>query len=382
MVEGTGETTARGKDGIGRHVGTESFPRRGAPPSGVRFMADRGPVAVAASRSIELWSIDSLSRVGTIEGPDEDGCGGVWAISPRGQSIVWGGPDKDLRVMNFTGTQIGRLQPSRDAIAYLGEESSGLGRSGGVTEADGTYRDLSRRFTAYRTACSLAFSPEGTRLVAAYGQAYALVWDIPTGRLVWCLGHETLNGPPTGIYRVAWSGDARWIATVDNARTLRVWETDTGREVRAMRLREHPGEGIPDRPASPYSTVMFAGGVGPVAFVPGSGRIAVADGPVVRTWDLDSDHESPPWQGHETSHPIFGPYPDAPRIHDLRFSEDGRRALTVGMDATIRAWDVPSGSAVWAIRPNPCCVDWADLSPDGRLVVWAACPGMRLYSLP
>jgi hypothetical protein len=82
------------------------------------------------------------------------------------------------------------------------------------------------------------------------------------------------------------------------------------------------------------------------------------------------------------NHPIIGEYDRMPRIHDIRFSGDGSRVLTVGVDVTLRVRKVETGEQIWAARPAPCCVDWGDLSPDGRQALWVGCPGMRVFDLP
>ena len=44
-------------------------------------------------------------------------------------------------------------------------------------------------------------------------------------------------------------------------------------------------------------------------------------------------------------------------------------------------WHAATGEELWSAVPDPCCMDWADLSPDGRHVAWTGCPGTRAYSL-
>jgi hypothetical protein len=127
--------------------------------------------------------------------------------------------------------------------------------------------------------------------------------------------------------------------------------------------------------------VSMGGGVGPVGFTTDSSAMLAADGEVVRLWEIATRVEISQWVGHEPWHPILGEYDAAPRIHDVRLSEDGRYALTVGVDATLRVWEVYSGREVWKVTPDPCCVDWAVLSQDGGHVLWAGCPGLRLYGV-
>ena len=136
-----------------------------------------------------------------------------------------------------------------------------------------------------------------------------------------------------------------------------------------------------DRPSDMPAESCFAGGTGAISFTPDSEFVVAGDAEVVRVWSIRTGREGHPWVGHGATHPILGPYDGAPRISTIRFSAHGRRAMTVGVDSAIRVWDVPSGEEVWSSIPDPCCVDWADIAPDGRHVIWAGCPGMRLYAV-
>ena len=146
-----------------------------------------------------------------------------------------------------------------------------------------------------------------------------------------------------------------------------------------MRLDDDPYDRALDRPPDMPVLSRYGGGWGAIAFTPDGERIAAGDGPQVRVWDVDSGSEVPSWIGHGSNHPILGEHTGMPRIASIAFCRDGSRALTVGVDATIRVWNPIFGNQIWADRPAPCCVDHADISPDGGYVFWAACPGSRLY---
>ena len=329
---------------------------------------------------IEVWDPVTAELERTVTIPEGAGRGRVWAPSPNGRWLLWGGQNAGLHVVAFDGSHLMKLELPDDAAAYLGAEPPGLASFGAVHHPDGSYEDLSRRYPAYQTACSVALSPDGTAAVAAHGQAFALVWDLRTGRLRQLLGEER-SGQPVRIYRVAWSPDGKTILTRDDARRIRLWDTASGRELLSLITAENPHEEARDRPADMPSEITSCGGLGAIAFTPDARYVVAGDGEVIRVWEISSGREVARWIGHAALHPIFGAYPGVPRVLDIRFAADGRRALTVGVDATLRVWDVRSGEEVWHATPDPCCVDWGDISPDGRSVVWAGCPGMRLYAV-
>jgi WD40 repeat protein len=70
---------------------------------------------------------------------------------------------------------------------------------------------------------SVAFSPDGRRIVTASADFTAIVWDSATGRqLAPALKHENQ------VRSAAFSPDGRWIVTASADKTARVWEAQSG----------------------------------------------------------------------------------------------------------------------------------------------------------
>ncbi|MEN8376959.1 MAG: WD40 repeat domain-containing protein [Gemmatimonadota bacterium] len=343
-----------------------SFPPKW-PPSGVRFLRD-GVVAVGGGRAIELWDVGRGEQVHAVQPPDLDRAIGVWAPAPGGDAFLIGAGEGALRLVDIDGEELQRLERTAEARAHFGSETPGLGSFTAVHHPDGSYEDRSFFYERYSVASDVAVSPHGDRAVAAYGQRYALVWRLDTGALERLVGQDAPPGSGR-IYRAAWSRNGTMILTGDGSGSLRVWSAQTGREMAAFGLRNEPAGG------------STSGRVGAIGFTPDSRRVVAADGAALRLWEIESRDELAPWSGHGASHPLLGDYAGMPRIQDLRFSGDGRRALTVGVDSTLRVWDVARGEQIWAVRPAPCCIDWGDISSDGSHVAWAGCPGMRVYRL-
>jgi WD40 repeat protein len=310
--------------------------------------------------------------------PKGAGSLGAWAVSPRGDRILWGSTDTGLHLFDLSGRLLRRLTLPKEAERFLTDESPGLGSFVEIIHADGTCEDLSIRYPAYLAACDVTFSPDGTMCAAAHGQVYATLWDLEDGRLRCLLGREEHDRRHARIRSVAWAPDGGTVMTRDDRGVVRLWDVETREEVLRVEGRIGPRPAGVDSPDDmPASTGALAG-LGAIAFTPDSRHVAAGDGEVVRLWRVGTGREAATWVGHGARH--WGlDYP--PRILAIRFSADGERALTIGVDSALRVWDVPSGTELWSVIPPACCVEQADINPEGRRVIWAGCRGMRMYEV-
>lgn len=340
---------------------TLDFHRKALPPQGVRFLPGADTIAVLSIRAIEIWSTSGVlkERV-SLADPLSGTC--VWAIPEGGEWFALCGPGADIRLVDrHSGAEFAQLALPARAEAYLSAESPGLASFVALLHSDGSYEDLGRRFSPYHTCCSLAIAPDASATVAAYGQAYALAWDLRAGTLRTCLGDDSPSRVPPRIYRVAWSPDGRLIATRDNLGRLRIWDVESRKERLCIAVSDAERPAALDRPLDMPGELGLVGGIEPLAFSPDSDVVATGDAVAVNLWSTATGRLKASWHGHEPLHPIMSEYPEAPRLLDIRSSRSGRRALTVGVDTTLRVWDAASGAEIWHVRPAPCCVDWADM---------------------
>ncbi|KAF8657604.1 hypothetical protein AX14_007843, partial [Amanita brunnescens Koide BX004] len=157
---------------------------------------------------------------------------------------------------------------------------------------------------------SIAFSPDGSKIISGSSDKTIRVWDASTGveMLPPLLGHGHW------IYSAAFSPDGSKIISGSVDKTIRVWDAHTGVEMLPP-LRGHDGA------------------IRSVAFSPdGSKIISGSDDKTIRVWDASTSVEMlPPLVGHDDC------------ICSIVLSPDGSKIISGSYDGTIRVWDASTG---------------------------------------
>jgi WD40 repeat protein len=267
------------------------------------------------------------------------------------------------------------------------------------------------------TIFSVAFSPDGTRVVSGCADDTAKVWDATTGAVILTLkGHTagvksarfsadglrivtssydglakiwdalngvellTLKGHGGAVYSASFSPDGTRVLTAAEDRTARVWDATTGAVI--LTLKGH------------------AGGVRSAAFSANGARIVTgSDDTTARVWDAKTGNMLVALRGHqqEVVAAAFSPdgarvvtasYDNTAKVWDSRigaerlnlrghtefvyaasFSPDGSRVLTGSWDTTARLWDVKTGAEILLFKGETHGITSASFSPDGSRVV-------------
>ena len=391
-----------------------------------------------------IWDARTGRLVRTLEGDRA----WIYAVtySPDGRLMATGSGDGTVRVWDAaTGRQRLSLVGHTTPISAL--EFNQNGKQLATSSSDGTTRiwDVSPgggrdalTFAAHGDvpltgAQSVAYSPDGARLVTGGGGVPAAVWDARTGKRILALrsGHDVndtsfspdgrrtvLAGdgpafvvdaatgkvvqkldPPGDPFHpgAAWSPDGAVIGLGGNG-TATLWNSRTGRLLRSfVHSRDLDGSAVVYRVAfSPDGSHFFtAGWDGKVKVwatssgrllqtveahgtvyglaISGDGRRMVTGGSdgTAKVWRLPSGHRLLTLRGHSGA------------IQDVAFSPDGKQVATTGDDTTTRLWDAATGELLLTLRGPTFAVHRVAFSPDGRRLATASGDGnVRIYMLP
>ena len=77
---------------------------------------------------------------------------------------------------------------------------------------------------------SVAFSPDGKRIITGSNDRTSKVWDAETGK-----DTLTLKGHTSTVYSVAFSPDGKKILTGSYDKTAKVWDAETGKETLTLK---------------------------------------------------------------------------------------------------------------------------------------------------
>src|SRR5712671_7129019 len=189
----------------------------------------------------------------------------------------------------------------------------------------------------YYSVKSVAFSPDGFRIVSGSEDKTIRLWDAETGDPI----GKPLDRHSDGVNSVAFSPDGSRIVSGSWDKTIRLWDAETGDAIR--------------KPLEGHSSHVNS-----VAFSPDGSRIVSGSSDkTIRLWDAETDDAiGKPLEGH-SSH-----------VNSVGFSPDGSRIVSGSSDNTIRLWDAETGDAIGRpLEGHSGDVSSVAFSPDGSRIV-------------
>ncbi|MBI1922757.1 T9SS type A sorting domain-containing protein [Candidatus Poribacteria bacterium] len=282
------------------------------------------------------------------------------AFSPDGKWLASGGGGRyEIRIWDVaTSKQIYTLTGHTAQIKDLAFRNNGdlasASEDGTVRLWDVPAQGEIRRFNGHVGAAvtSVAFSPDGKRLVSGSSDRTLKLWEADTGKLL-----KTFEGHKDVVWSVAFSPTREVIASGSEDRTVRLWNALDGSLLQTF-------TGHTER-------------VWSVAFHPSGAQIASGswDG-TVRVWNVEQNAPLPL--------PIQLPIPQKPfatydrEVLSVSFSPDGR-LLAIGLvdkgnDNTLKLWEVATARELRSFDTK--AKQDVAFSPDGlRFAVAGAADG-------
>jgi WD40 repeat protein len=325
------------------------------------FSDDGKLAASAADGAIAVWDLTRGARLHPPEG-HQAGIRGL-SVAPDGKTLATAGLDFTLRVWDpATGQELRRWGTGGWAVAFAPDGRS-LATSGYAQDEPHLLVDAAtgRRLRGLRGdkmyhVGSFAFSPDGTRLIAA-GQGEAVgMWDPATGNLL-----RTIPG--SGVWAAAFSADGTTLALALGP-TIELSEVAGGHVLRQFGPPRFP------RPIGGYSALAFS---------PDGRRLAAADGVegygsrgrfppdgVIRVFTVDTGQEQLVLAGHRRF------------VTGVQFAADGATLVSGGEDGTVRLWDTAGGRELHRFEGHRGGVTCVAFAPDGRTVISGSDDGTAL----
>ena len=178
---------------------------------------------------------------------------------------------------------------------------------------------------------AVVFSPDGKRALSGSGDQTLKLWEVDTGREI-----RTLTGHTHSVESVAFSPDGKRALSGSGDQTLKLWDVETGREIRTL---------------TGHTSYVFA-----VAFSPdGKWALSGSWDETLKLWDVSTGREIRTLTGH------FNYY-----VIAVAFSPDGKRALSGSWDETLKLWDVSTGREIRTFTGHIHNVGTVAFSHDGK----------------
>jgi|GEM_PF-1458688 len=225
---------------------------------------------------------------------------------------------------------------------------------------------------------TLAFSPDGTLIVAAGRDHTAVIWDAASGASI-----RVLQGHGDVVQSAVFSPNGKNVLTLGSGSdlTVRLWEVETGRQIYSA----PGGSGYRTLFFFPDGQTFYAGDNvyntsdgqvsqdkrvgGATLIISPDGRTSVSGvNPTAKLYDISSDQLLKNLPGHTDS------------VVSAAFSGDGKWLVTGSRDNTARVWEVATGKLLLLLSANSGSVETVAFSPDGSRVLTGANTA-RLWSI-
>lgn len=202
---------------------------------------------------------------------------------------------------------------------------------------------------------SVVFSPDGKLLATASIDKTVKIWDAETGQEI-----RTLTGHADWVNAAVFSPDGKILASASRDKTVKLWNVETGELLKTL--------------------ANHTDWITSVAFSPDGKLLASASkDATIKIWNVASGAAVKTLTGH--SEPVW----------QVCFSPDGKTIASASEDKTAGLWSVATGTETKILRGHADGLFAVAFSPDGKTVatgshdksikLWSAATGQELKTL-
>jgi len=301
-------------------------------------------------------------------------------------------PDQPIFTPSAKGWSVAFSPDGTRIVAGGGKSSKSLSDAVKVVDA-GSGKVLLEMKTNRHAVLGVSFSPDCQRIVTANADSTATVWDAASGALL-----LELKGHVAGVMSAVFSPDGMRIVTGSADRTVKVWDVRTGTVL--VELKGHTGT-VRSASFNRDGTRIVSGGAGVGGEYGKPGEAMVWDArPVTDALELKGPTEhlhgaslSPDGTRLVTFDGNAGKVWDVPGgtlqfdlkgstggVKSVAYSLDGTRIVTVNHDKSSKVWDARTGQELPG-EPIPKTNPEARTSPDGRFFAYVHGKSVQFVSL-
>jgi WD40 repeat protein len=243
-------------------------------------------------------------------------------------------------------------------------------------------KGVERRLTPGGKVLALALTADGKVLASGHDDGTVRLWEANSGKEL-----RRLTDGKGPVKTLAWLPDGRRLVSAGPGFGATLWDSQDGRKLRQFASREGTGRGTTLALAPDGRTAAFGGfrislvdvetgnpvgkfdGGSYPAFSPSGKFLAAAAPDRHAAWALatyDLAQKKPPRRFAKTEKPDYESL-----ITPLIYTPDGRSIVSGNFGGTVELWEPATGAQQVAYWTHPRAVTALACSPDGRLLVSA-----------
>ncbi|NUN06958.1 MAG: PD40 domain-containing protein, partial [Bdellovibrio sp.] len=189
---------------------------------------------------------------------------------------------------------------------------------------------------------SLAFSPDGNKLLSGGGDRLIRIWDVSSGRET-----KSLSGYTKVIKSLAFNKQGTILASAlsdKEGNNIRTWDIVSGKD---------PGTLL--APLIQVESITYTQDGATIA----AGGTAL-DNKSIALWNAQTNKLGTLLQADENS------------VRNITFSPDGKRIASATTDSILQIWDVAQKKVVQQLRGHRRTINNVKFSPDGKMLASAS----------